>query len=133
MVQAIVLAAGESSRFKPLSDGKHKSLLKLMGKYLIEYTVESALKVASEAIIVSSPNDAKTFKKIFAKNKKVKIAIQEQSKGMGNAIICASPLIKNNFFVLSASDKFDANKYMKQMISKQKQTKAGIILLSMCR
>ena len=50
-MQAIILAAGESSRFWPLNQ-KHKSLIKIMGKFLISYTIAGLRKLGVHDIIV---------------------------------------------------------------------------------
>lgn len=53
---AVLLAAGESSRFWPLSTHGHKSLHRLAGKAIIEHTVESLASAGvTEIIIVQSP------------------------------------------------------------------------------
>jgi len=41
VTQAVILAAGESSRFWPLSADKHKSMVEIMGKPILQYTLES--------------------------------------------------------------------------------------------
>jgi len=54
-MQAVILAAGQSSRFWPLNK-RHKSLIKIMGKPLICYTIESLKKLKiKEILIVQSP------------------------------------------------------------------------------
>ena len=50
-MQAVILAAGESTRFWPLNK-KHKSLFKIMGKHLICYTLESLKKAGIKEVIV---------------------------------------------------------------------------------
>jgi len=39
-MKAVILAAGQSSRFKPLSDNRHKGLTEVLGKPIIEHTIE---------------------------------------------------------------------------------------------
>ncbi len=56
MPPAVILAAGESSRFWPLSTHGHKSLHRLAGRAVIEHTVASLVGAGvSEIIIVQSP------------------------------------------------------------------------------
>lgn len=89
-MQAVILAAGSSSRFWPLLEEKHKSLFKIMGKSLIQWTVESLKNSGiKDLIIVQSPNknienelgDGLKF------GVKIKYAIQKEAKGMGNAVM----------------------------------------------
>jgi UDP-N-acetylglucosamine diphosphorylase / glucose-1-phosphate thymidylyltransferase / UDP-N-acetylgalactosamine diphosphorylase / glucosamine-1-phosphate N-acetyltransferase / galactosamine-1-phosphate N-acetyltransferase len=129
MVQAVILAAGESSRFKPLSDSHHKSLTKICGKELIRHTVESAFAGGvEEVIVVHSPEQDKDFKNILASIERVKFVVQPEPKGMGDAVKCAAPFLRGEFFVLNA-DRYDAAKYVEPMIAKMKGSGAKMILL----
>lgn len=130
-MQAILLAAGESSRFWPLSEKKHKSLIKIMGKSLIEWTVEAMARAgAKDIIIIQSPNsriekhlgDGSLF------GVKLSYLVQKEAKGMGDAVMQAESLIDDLFFVLNPYN-FNADKFLKLMLAKQKETKAKMVLL----
>ena len=131
-MQAIIVAAGESSRFWPLSEKKHKSLIKIMGKSLIEWTIE-AVKHAGikNIIIVQSPNS--NLEKYLGDGSllgvKLSYVIQEKAKGMGNAIMKAESLIEDNHFFVLNPYAFNADQFLNLMIEKQKNTKADLILL----
>ena len=131
-MQAIILAAGESSRFWPLSEKKHKSLTKIMGKSLIEWTIESVARAGiKDIIIVQSPGS--NLEKYLGDGEihKVKLlyVIQNKAKGMGDAVMQTESLIKeNNFFVLNPYV-FNADKFLRLMSDKQKKTGAKMILL----
>lgn len=62
MYQAIILAAGESSRFYPLNSS-HKSLIKIMGKPLILYLVEALKKEGIKEIIIVQGRRKKILKR----------------------------------------------------------------------
>jgi len=129
-MQAVILAAGESSRFWPLNY-QHKSLLKIMGRPLIWYTIKGLRKAGiKEVIIVQNPkkNVEEELKNYKFPNLKIKYVIQTKPKGMGNALWQAQDLIKNNFFVMHAHH-FDVDVFAKPMIEKQKKAKAKLILL----
>ena len=131
-MQAIILAAGESSRFWPLSSEKHKSLIKIMGKSLIEWTIEAIKRAGiKNIIIIQSPNsdlekhlgDGSLF------GVKLSYVFQKEAKGMGNAVMHAESLIKeDNFFVLNPYV-FKADDFLNLMIKKQESTKADLVLL----
>ena len=54
-MQAVILTAGQSSRFWPLNQ-KHKALIKIMGKPLIWHTLESLSRTKiKDVIIIQSP------------------------------------------------------------------------------
>jgi bifunctional UDP-N-acetylglucosamine pyrophosphorylase/glucosamine-1-phosphate N-acetyltransferase len=94
-MQAVVLAAGESSRFWPLNQN-HKSLLKLMGKPLIWYTLKELEKSGiNDIIVVQGPK--KEIEKELAGFPGLKFVTQPRPKGMGDALSKAKKLLKGRF------------------------------------
>ena len=131
-MQAIILAAGESSRFWPLSEKKHKSLVKIMGKSLIEWTIEAIKRAGIKDIIIVQSPDSNLEKYLgdgSLLGAKLSYVVQSEAKGMGDAVMQAEPLIKeNNFFVLNPYA-FNADDFLSLMIDKQKKTGAEMVLL----
>ena len=104
-MQAVVLAAGKSSRFWPLN-GSHKSLIKIMGKPLIWYTIQGLKRAGiKEVIVVQGPE--KEVEKELAGSPSLKFATQPLSKGMGDALHRAKKNLKGRFLVLNA-ERIDA-------------------------
>ena len=129
-MQAVILAAGEGSRFWPLNY-KHKSLIKIMGRPLIWYTIEGLKKAGiKEIIIIQSPRKdiEEELKNHKLPNLTIEYVIQKTPKGMGDAIFQTRRLIKDNFFVLHAHH-FDIDEFVKPMIEKQKKARVKLILL----
>lgn len=131
-MQAIILAAGESSRFWPLSGNKHKSLTRIMGKTLIEWTVESLARVGIKDIIVVQSKSAQIEKYLgdgSAFETNISYVMQNEPKGMGDAIILSESLIKDDFFFVLNPYVFNAEDFIALMLSKQKETGARMVLL----
>lgn len=101
--QAIILAAGKSRRFWPLNK-EHKSLIRIMQKPLIFYTLKGLKKIGfSEVIIIQgAKKDVEKELKGYRLGIKIKYLIQKKPKGMGNALWQARELVKNRFLVLNA-------------------------------
>lgn len=129
MKQAIVLAAGESSRFWPLNS-EHKTLLKIMGKPLIYYTIEGLISSGIKDIVIVEGPSREIEKQLAEYNFKaeIKYAVQPEPKGMGNALLFAREHIKEDFLLLNA-ERFDVEKYIKPIISKGKESGSRLILL----
>ncbi|OGF56305.1 MAG: hypothetical protein A2Z21_03900 [Candidatus Fraserbacteria bacterium RBG_16_55_9] len=128
-MKAVLLAAGESSRFWPLSEGHHKSLFCLMGKPLIQWTLEALERVGvKEIIIVQAPTQAveRALKDVELKLR-VRYVVQEQPKGMGDALRAASRELEDSFFLLHAHE-FTADLWLKLMMKKSRATRAKMIL-----
>jgi UDP-N-acetylglucosamine diphosphorylase/glucosamine-1-phosphate N-acetyltransferase len=128
-MQAVILAAGESSRFWPLNQ-RHKSLLKIMGKPLICYTVESLKKAGiKDIIVVQGPQkDIEQELKNYDLGIEIKYVIQSEVKGMGDAVMQAQELVSGPFFALHAH-KVNAGDHIEPMIEKFKEGKIELIFL----
>lgn len=89
---AVILAAGQSSRFEPFRRNQHKSTFQLFGKPIISQTIEALGGLGIKRIIViKSPSD-KVLGKILEPVKRkftVEILDQKEPLGMGNAILTA--------------------------------------------
>lgn len=130
-MQAIILAAGESSRFWPLSEGMHKSMVKVMGKPLIVWTIEEIKSAGiSDIIVVQSPDSL--IEKELGNGKdigvEIKYVTQLEAKGMGNAVMQAEKFIKDDFFVLNPNH-INAESLMKKMIEKKNEACAESVII----
>ncbi|MBM3258037.1 MAG: hypothetical protein FJZ05_02410 [Candidatus Nealsonbacteria bacterium] len=125
-MQAVILAAGESSRFWPLNE-KHKSLFKIMGRSLIWYTVESLKKAGIKDVIIvqDSKKEIEQDLKNYNFGIDIKYLVQSEAKGMGNALAITGELIKGQFFVLNAH-KVNVGEFVGPMKEKSKE---GLVLL----
>ena len=128
-MQAVILAAGESSRFWPFNY-QHKSLFKIMGRSLIWYTIESLRKNGIKNIIVIQGIKRSIEKELKKHQFKVKIryVVQSKPKGSGDALQQAEKLIKENFIVLGPH-KIDLDNYLQLLLKKFKENPHKIILL----
>lgn len=113
-MKAIILAAGESSRFWPLNR-KHKALLKVMGKSLIWYTLEGLRRARIKDIIIVQGPQRDIEREL--KDRKIKYIVQSKPEGMGNALWQAKRIIKGPFFVLNA-ERIDAGEIIKKIPQK---------------
>ncbi len=128
-MQAVILAAGESSRFWPLNT-RNKSLIKIMGKPLIWYTINS-LKEAGikEIIVVQGPKmDIENDLRKYDLGIKIQYVIQAEPKGMGDALFQAKDFLDNKFMLLDVT-RFEAGDYLKLFLEKQEKTGTSLILL----
>ncbi|MEM5829033.1 MAG: sugar phosphate nucleotidyltransferase [Candidatus Aenigmatarchaeota archaeon] len=131
-MQAIVLAAGESSRFWPLNT-RHKSLIKICGKPIIQYTIEKLIKSGIEEIIIVQ-NKRRDVEEELRKSSLIKLiekgkinfVEQELRLGMGNALLCAKPIIKKNSFLVLNPERIDCDEFIPEIIKKGKKAKCVI-------
>ena len=126
-MQAVILAAGESSRFWPLNN-RHKSLVKIMGRPLIAYLIDDLRRAGiKDIIIVQSPKKDIERK---LKDKFIKYVIEKKAAGTGNALLSAEKLVKEDQFFLFNADDSDVKEAVAPILSRFKKGKSKLILLA---
>lgn len=105
-MQAVILAAGKSTRTYPLTLTKPKPLLKAANKTLIEHNLDNLNGIVDEAIIVVGykKNLIKKFLGKKYKNIKITYVEQQQLLGTGHAVSMVERHIKNRFLLLMGDD-----------------------------
>jgi len=105
-MQAVILAAGKSTRTYPLTLAKPKPLLKVANKTLLEHNLDNLKGIVDEVIIVVGYKKELIKKHIGNKYKSIKIKYVEQKQhiGTGNALLMVERYIKNEFISLYGDD-----------------------------
>ena len=105
-MQAVILAAGKSTRTYPLTLTRPKPLLKVANKTLLEHNLDNLVGIVDEVIIVVGYKKNLIKKHIGNKYKNLKIRYVEQKKqlGTGNALLMVEKYIKNDFISLHGDD-----------------------------
>jgi len=127
-LQAVILAAGESSRFWPLNS-RHKGLLKIMGKPLVWYTIQGLREIGVENIVVvqGPKKDIENELKNYGDIGDVQYVIQPEANGMSGAMVAAREHINGQFFVVFAHS-VDCGGVCAKMMEKSRQTGAKVVL-----
>ncbi len=103
-MQAVILAAGESSRFWPLAEGKHKSLFALLGRPIIAHTIEALKRAQIREIIIVQPPSRVIESQLgdgASLGVQLSYVVQPEPRGMGDALVRAASLLKDAFFVVN--------------------------------
>ncbi len=121
-MQAVILAAGKSTRTYPLTITKPKPLLKVANKTLLEHNLDNLNNILGEVIIVVGykKNLIKRHIGKKYKNLKMKYIEQKQQLGTAHALLMAKPCIKDRFVLLMGDDiysKEDIKKCIKHRYS----------------
>ena len=126
-MKAVILAAGQSSRFKPVSDNQHKGLTEVLGRPIIEHTIEELRDAGvDEVIVVQSPNQEMENSLGDTPDHYV---VQEEPKGMGNALRQAEHLLDDKFLVLTPY-RANAAQFFESMIEKAENEDAEVVFVS---
>ena len=108
MIQAVIMAAGKSTRTWPLTLTKPKPLLKVMNKEIIKHNLDALQGLVGEVIIIVGFKKEMIIEEIGHKYGRLKIRYAEQKTqlGTGHALKCVERLIKGKFIVIGGDDIF---------------------------
>lgn len=129
-MQAVILAAGESSRFWPFNNG-HKSLIKIMGKPIILYTIQGLINAGiRDIIIVQGPNrDVERELKHYPEYSNfIRYVLQNEPKGMGDALSQAKELLLGQFLLILA-ERVDSEEIVRKLSPQINASKNTTILV----
>ncbi len=119
-MQGVILAAGKGSRLHPITVGRSKAMIPILGKPIVERVMELLLDNGiTDFILVVSPDDrdiVRYFHRESTIEADVRFVYQLERKGMANALQYAAPLITGDF-VLSACDNLVAKTDVGRLIA----------------
>ncbi len=138
---AVILAAGESSRFWPLSSHGHKSLHRLCGRSVIEHTI-SSLSAAGvrDIVIVQSPKLAAREQPNRFPHRPIsdqledgsrygvmlRYATQSRPDGQGSAILAAAELVADSDFFVVQPENINAGALVRELMEQRRADSAVI-------
>lgn len=105
-MQAVILAAGESTRTYPLTKTRPKPLLQVANQTIIERSL-AQLKSLTEEVIIVIGYQQKMLKEYLGNHfGKIKLDYVEQAarNGSGGALLAAKNKLKDKFLVLNGDD-----------------------------
>jgi bifunctional UDP-N-acetylglucosamine pyrophosphorylase/glucosamine-1-phosphate N-acetyltransferase len=119
-MQAIILAAGSSTRTYPLTLTRPKPLLKVANKTILEHNLETIKDIVDEIILVVGykKNMIKDYVKKNHPELKIRFVEQKEQLGTGHAVSILRKHIKNRFILLMG-DNIYSKKDIKEVAKHQ--------------
>ena len=109
-MQAVILAAGKSTRMHPLTVSTPKPLLKVANTPVMEYQLEALRGIVDEIIVVVGfgkeqiEGYLERVVKAARPSFRVTTVTQKKQEGTLHALLCAEPLLKDKFIVMGGDD-----------------------------
>jgi len=108
-MKAVVLAAGEGKRMKPISDKIPKMMIPILDKPFLEYVLMEIKKAGiKDIVIVISPKNGDKIKDYFQDGKKlglnINYVLQEKRNGTADAISKAKKYLDTEYFLVHYGD-----------------------------
>ena len=108
-VKGIILAGGDGTRLKPMTQIISKQLLPVYNKPMIFYPLTVLVQAGiKEILIITKPNEQNDFKKILGDGNNwdidIKYATQEEPKGIAESLIIAKDWLNKSSCLLILGD-----------------------------
>lgn len=105
-MQAVILAAGKSTRAYPLTLTRPKPLLKVANKAILEHNLNNLNGTVDEVILIVGYKKEMIGKQFGGKYKNIKLKYVEQKEqlGTGHAAFLAKPCVKDRFILMAGDD-----------------------------
>ena len=104
-MQAIILAAGEGSRMRPLTTSLPKVMLPVAGKPLLEHIILRAHAAGADSFVLVVGYGAESVRTHFGDGSRLGVeinyALQDKQLGTGHALMAAESLADDRFLVIN--------------------------------
>ena len=109
-MQAVILAAGEGTRMRPLTHATPKPMLPVADRPLMAHTADAAVSAGVDELILVVGYEAATVREYFGEEYRgvpVSYATQDEQLGTANAVKAARDHLDGEFAVLNGDDLYD--------------------------
>lgn len=109
-MQAVILAAGEGTRLRPLTGGKPKAMIPVANRPIIEHVIDALLANGIRDIVVVVGYRREYVQRFLnGLDIPVTVVVQEKQLGTAHALRAAAPEISDDFLVLPGDNYIDAD------------------------
>ncbi|UPV76243.1 sugar phosphate nucleotidyltransferase [Halorussus limi] len=109
-MQAVLLAAGEGTRIRPLSASLPKPMLPVADRPLVAHAADAAVDAGAEELVVVVGYGAETVRNYFGDDYRgvpVRYAVQDEQAGTADAVRAAREHLDGAFAVLNGDNLYD--------------------------
>jgi len=129
-MKAVVIAAGEGTRLRPLTEDKPKGMVEVAGQPILTHCFERLVELgADELIVVVGYKKEKIVSHYDDEFRGVPITYthQREPKGIAHALLTAEEHIDDDFMLMLGDNIFDAN--LQDVVNRQQESRADAAFL----
>ena len=109
-MQAVILAAGEGKRVRPLTRSRPKALIPVANRPIIEYVIDALTKNGiRDIIVVVGYRKEQVTRFLNQLEVPVEVVVQSKQLGTAHALQCAESKIDGDFLLLPGDNYIDPN------------------------
>ena len=132
-MKAVILAAGEGSRLRPLTNHRPKPMLPVGNKPLLESVIEAVSAAGVTEIVLVVGYHRERIQNYFGDGDHwgvdITYATQEKQLGTGHALLQAEPYIESDFIALNG-DRYIEPQIVEDLIDERLETGASCIAVT---
>ncbi len=120
-MKALILAAGRGKRMGELCEKRNKCLIEIVGRPLIEYSLDCASRIDFSEILIVVGYQAEEIINTFGnhyRGRPIKYIFQEEQRGLVHAIECAKEAMGKDDFMLMLGDELMISPKHHEMINR---------------
>jgi glucose-1-phosphate thymidylyltransferase len=115
-MQAVILAAGEGKRVRPLTRNRPKAMIPVANRPIIEYVIDALVKNGiRDIIVVVGYRKEQVTRHLNQLSVPVRVVVQAKQLGTAHALRTAEPFIKEDFLLLPGDNYIDAQSIARVM------------------
>ena len=129
-MQAVVLAAGEGTRLRPLTEDKPKALVEVDDRPILSHCFDRLIELdADELLVVVGYKKEKLIDFYGDSYEGVPITYthQRDPKGLAHALLCVEEHVDDDFMLMLGDNVFDAN--LADVVNRQREQRADAAFL----
>jgi glucose-1-phosphate thymidylyltransferase len=109
-MQAVILAAGEGRRLRPLTKNRPKVLIPIANSPIIDYPIQALLDAGiRDIVVVVGYRKEHVIRHLNRFEAPLEVVEQKKQLGTGDALRCAEPHIRDDFLVLPGDNFIDVS------------------------
>lgn len=118
-MQAVILAAGEGTRLRPLTRSRPKALTPVANTPIIEYAIKALqMNGIRDIIVVVGYRKEHVIRYLNMLDVQVRVVVQEKQLGTAHALRYAEPFLEDEFLLLSGDNYIDPRS-IQQLVGKK--------------
>ena len=129
-MQAVVLAAGEGTRLRPLTEDKPKGMVEVDGKPILTHCFEQVVELGAEELIVVVGYEKEKIIEHYGDDFRgvpITYTHQREQQGLAHALLTVEEHIDDDFMLILGDNIFDAN--LSDAVNRQREDRADAAFL----
>jgi glucose-1-phosphate thymidylyltransferase len=129
-MKAVVLAAGEGTRLRPLTEDKPKGMVEVAGKPILTHCFEQLAALGAEELVVVVGYMKEGIISYYGDEFEgipITYTHQREQKGLAHALLCAEEHVDQDFMLMLGDNVFRAN--LGDVVRRQREDRADAAFL----